>query len=254
MDREDDTDLNDLLGPTPTSARQFQALAKTERLGSGRLTNTRRNSKLSQERMLSVLNQISKMPVAGTAALASGIHPQTVQLWLAKSKLGLPGDQFDVVLNPDEEYEEDRVTKRFHEAYDIYLQLGLDVVESAMIQRAIGYEEVLTYQGRVIYKKDPELIELGLPDYMCTLKDAKGRPVPETIWKQDPDLMMFIMKARRANIYGNKQSLDLNVKGGVLVVGAKAITGATLNDEERSFRENAIDVEFEEVEDDRSGQ
>jgi len=252
MDREDndemkrlpppavEDDLDDLLGPTPLTARQLQQMAKKETLGPGRVKGDKR----TPERMARIIDQLAKMPVVGDACKMAGIHRETLKLWLIKSKTGIPGDGFDLPLDPNDP---SVGTIRLHEAYDAAMEDGLDLLERAAIQKALGQLEPLTYQGRVIYQLDPRLMGLGLPENECWLLDDKGRPVPESVMKQDPDLMQFILKARRKGVYGNKTEVDVTHRGGVLVVGAKAVTGQSLNEEEAQFRINAVDVEFEEV-------
>jgi hypothetical protein len=236
----EDPDLEDILGPKPSDTATIKALVAKERLGPGRV----KGDKFSQERMRRVLKSLAAMPVVGDACNMAGIHRHTLGQWIVKSRIGVPGDVYDINL-----IEDDPETKvRFHEAYDYAMDDGIDNLERAMMQRALGYLEPLTFQGRVIYKIDPRLVGLGLPDVETYLLDENGKPVPETLFKQDPDLMMFIMKCRRKSVYGNKTEVDVNHRGGVLVVAQKAISGKSLNDEEADFRKQAVDVEFEEVE------
>jgi len=251
LPNEDDIDLLELLGPPPSRIIQAASrekalgpsrlLAPTNGMGSGRVPG----GKCSPERMQGILTFMELMPIPAKACRFSNIHPATLQLWLKKSERGQPGDIFDLVVNPDDGPEE-RITKRFHELYDLALETGIDNVEEAAMKRAIGYEEVLTYQGHVMYKLDPVLIDLGYSGSDAWAKDSRGRPIPETVLKQDPDLIQFILKNRRAKIYGTKAQVDVNVRGGVLVVAAKAATGQELNAEEAQYREAPIEVTFEE--------
>lgn len=233
----EDPDLEDILGPPPSTTADIKALVQQERLGPGRV----KGDKFSQDRMFRVLKSLATMPVVGDACTMAGIHRHTLGQWIVKSRIGIPGDMYDLKMGDD--------TIRFHEAYDYAMEDGLDSVERAMMQRALGYLEPLTFQGRVIYKIDPRLVGLGLPDMETYLLDENGKPVPETVMKQDPDLMQFIMRCRRKGVYGNKTEVDVNHRGGVLVVGAKAVDGKLLNVEEVEFRKNAVEVEFEEVDD-----
>lgn len=242
--------LQELLGPPPSRLLKNEAgkralgasrlTAPTLGMGPGRVPG----GKCSPARMQNILDFIEAMPIVKKACRFANIHPATLQLWLKKSERGQPGDIFDLVINPDDEPEE-QITKRFHELYDTALETGIDDVEEAAIKRAVGYEEVLTYQGHVMYRLDPVLIDLGYTGSDAWLKDSRGRPVPETVIKQDPELIQFILKNRRSKIYGNKQQLDVSVRGGVLVVAAKALTGAAMNEEEEKYRASPIDVTFE---------
>jgi hypothetical protein len=247
----EDPDLADLLGPPPSRALQKES--RKQALGPSRLTATAigmgsgrvPGGKCSPERMRRILSFMEDMPIVAKACRFVNIHPATLQLWLTKSERGQPGDIFDIVINPDDP-EEERIVKRFHELYDFSLESGVDNVEEAAMKRAIGYEEVLTYQGHVMYRLDPVLVDLGYTGSDAWLKDPRtGRPVPEVVLKQDPDLIQFILKNRRAKIYGNKQQIDVSVRGGVLVVAAKALTGEELNAEETRYKETPMEVTFD---------
>jgi hypothetical protein len=250
----EDPDLLDLLGPPPSRAIQAASRkratgvsrinAATTGMGSGRVPG----GKCTPKRMQSILESISRLPVVTKACRFANIHPATLQLWLEKSSRGGPGDVFDLVINPDDPPEE-QIRKRFHELYDIALETGVDAVDEAAITRATGYEEVLTYQGHVQYKFDPVLIDLGYTGSDAWAKDSRGRPIPETVLKQDTDLIQFILKNRRSKIYGTKAQVDVNVRGGVLVVAAKAATGNDLVKESQDYLKDVIDVQFDEVDD-----
>jgi hypothetical protein len=69
----------------------------------------------------------------------------------------------------------------------------------------------------------------------------------------DPDLAMFILKSRKPQVYGAKASVDVNVKGGVLVVGMRAATSEALNELEDKYRkEGRPAVTFEEGDNDEA--
>jgi hypothetical protein len=196
------------------------------------------------------------MPVGADVARRMGISYTTLKYWLQKSFEGAPGDGFDVVMGDDDENGTDDNTVRYHDAWDIAMMAGVEAVEAATIKRATGYEEVLTYQGRVSYRYDPDKvadsIALGIPEFVPQnyLLDKYGAPVPETVFKQDPDLAMFILKSRKPQVYGAKASVDVNVKGGVLVVGVRAATSEVLNEIEEKYRkEGRPAVSFIEGED-----
>lgn len=256
----DDSDLDDLLGPSepkPRTSREWQALARKERYSINRITDGPTSNKTrgrplapkcTQERMLAIVRQISKIPCAKDACEMNGVTTAGVRLWLTKSRLGAKGDGFDIVMNPEDD-PDDQFTMRFHEAYDAALMDGADSILSVTIKRAMGYLEPLTYQGRVIYKLDPDAIRLGItegPD--AYLYDENGKPIPESVEKQDPDLMQFLLKGLKPEVFGNKTKVTLDGKvSGVLVVAQKAINGHVMLDEEAEYKKGAIDVEFEEV-------
>lgn len=236
-------DLSDILGPEPaasppplTPGRALQRLSRARGI---------RPRKLSNDRMIRVLTAITQMPVTTDACWRAGISTSTLKYWLTKSVSGGGGDGFDVVFDentPDE-------TVRFHEAWDDAMAIGLSLVERALHERALGYREVLTYQGRVVYKHDPELVALFGYECMQTyLRDPiTNEPVPEAVIKQDPDLLQFIVKTRLSETYGTKATLDINHRGGVLVVAAVAKTSEALASVAQDYKADAVDVEFSEV-------
>lgn len=252
MSRAEDDDL-DFLGPAPPppkrTSREWQALARKEPFGMTRITSgpgrPPGGQKRTPELMLDLVQRIAKLPVVKDAALGCGITTHAIKLWLTKSRLGQPGDGFDLVMNPDDD-PEDRITVRFHEAYDQALKDGAQEVYRAALTRALGYREPLTFQGRVIYKQDPDKLRLGMEGMDAYLLDDDGRPVPESVEKQDPDLMQFLLKGLMPDTFGNKTKIEMEGKiSGVLVVAQKALTGAELGDEEKLYQKQTMQVEFE---------
>lgn len=263
MGRADDNDL-DFLGPEPVqperSAREWQTLARQENYGLTRITTgptvpsvlgrPKGGQKRTPGKMIGICECIARIPVAKDACAANGITTHTLKLWLTKSRLGNPGDGFDLVLNPDDAPEDQQVI-RFHEMYDESLKEGAQEMFRATWQRAIGYQEPLTYQGRVIYKLDPQKLKDGKEGMDAYLLDDDGRPVPESVEKQDPDLMQFMLKGLMPETFGNKTKIELEGKiSGVLVVAQKATDGKLLLDEEKVFKEQSVDIEFEDDDDD----
>lgn len=242
----EDEDLSDLLGPEPTPAPEplpgGRALLKRSRsYDVQRAVNG--GKKFTQERLKRLIAACTEMPVANSACLRANIHMTTLKYWLQKSSEGAPGDGFDVVYGKGEE----QVSIRFHEAWDAAMTSGVEAVEAATIKRAKGYREVLTFQGRVKYQEDPVKLALGLTGAEAYLLDEFDAPIPETVEKMDPDLAMFILKARKPEVYGTKQQIDVNHRGGVLVVGMTAKTPQDLNVLEAEYRrEGRPPVTFEE--------
>lgn len=237
-------ELDDLLGPEideqppenlvddapksrPMGAASRELLARSRNI----VLIPRKNT---PERLKQIIQFATEMPVANSICMRANISTTTLKFWLQKSKEGAPGDGFDLL--PEEDSNDEDIPIRFHEAFENAVESGLQLVENAAFRRAIGYREELTYQGRVIYKLDPRLQTLGYEGVDAYLLDRNGAPVPETVFKQDPDLMMFIMERRMKDKYGKNASVDVNVKGGVLVVGMKAETPGELNEIENRFR------------------
>jgi len=260
-----DAELDEMLGPDPVAEPEENlvdgavpikpSLALLERSRSYPVNRAARKN--TPERLNRALSYATEMPVGADVARRLGISYTTLKYWLQKSFEGAPGDGFDIVMGEDDENGTDDNTVRFHEAWDIAMEAGVQKVEAATIKRATGYDETLTYQGRVQYRYDPKKLadarDLGLPELVPDnyLTDEFGAPVPETVYKMDPDLAMFILKTRMSKTYGNKASVDVNVRGGVLVVPMRTIAATDLNEIESNYRKTGRPtVTFEEGGDD----
>ena len=200
----------------------------------------RRNS---PERMTALLNHLIKFPHVTNAARFVGIEYSTLRNWLAKSQKGQPGDGFDL------EYGEEK--KRFHLHFEDAREVAVQMVEDEYFRRAIeGYYEILSDKGRVIYQRDPELEALGYEGPAAYLLDeTTGRPIPERIHHQDPEVMLAVLRQWRRDKWGQHANIDHKVHGGVLVVHARAVDSLAHEAEEKSLLNSPIDVEFREVED-----
>jgi hypothetical protein len=160
--------------------------------------------------MRTVLNSLNKHPVEYDAALAAGIHPKTLAYWIRRSKAG--DDGYDVKW--------EGITQRFHEHCESAIDEAHQTLEDEYLRRAIhGYEKVLTRRGRVVYKIDPELVGRGLQGTDAYLRDENGKPVPETIHKEDTKAQLYILKRRRPTTWGKRPKIDAPREGGVLVIG-----------------------------------
>jgi len=263
--RGDDIDLEEMLGPSPAVEAEenlvdaapvdYPSTALMKRSRSYPIN--RAAKKNTQERLKRALNYVAEMPVTADVARRMGLSNATLKYWLQRSFEGAPGDGFDIAMGDDDENGTEDNTIRFHEAWDLAMLSGVERVEAAAIKRATGYDETLTYRGQVQYRYDPvkmaESRLLGIPELVPEnyLLDEFGAPVPETVLKMDPDLAMFILKARKPQTYGAKASVDINVKGGVLVVPMRAVDAAELNEIEDRYRKNGRpSVTFEEGDED----
>lgn len=260
-----DAELDEMLGPDPAAEPEENLVDEAPLDTSGKAVLARSRSypvqraakKNTPERLARALAYAEEMPVGADVARRLGISYTTLKYWLQKSFEGAEGDGFDIVMGDNDENGTDNNSVRFHEAWDISMMAGVERVEAATIKRATGYDETLTYQGRVQYKYDPvkvaDAVELGLPEYVPAnyLLDADGAPIPETVYKMDPDLAMFILKTRKSQTYGPKSTVDVNVKGGVLVVPMRTIAAEDLNAiEDRYRKQGRPSVTFEEGDED----
>jgi hypothetical protein len=154
----------------------------------------------------------------------AGLSTITLRKYLKDSADGKPGDGFDMEI--------EGIKLRFHDWFYAAMNDGVDKVEAAAFQLAYGEKhEILTHHGRVQYKLDPMLVALGFGDgpEAYLLDPITGQPIPETVPLQDPDMLRFILKARRGDVYGDKSRVDHTVRGGVLVVGVTAKTSGDLD-------------------------
>lgn len=208
--------------------------------------------KNTPERLVAILKYATEMPVVVDICRRSGISRTSLEYWLAKSEKGTPGDGFDVVTGDFEDDDVTPIKTRFHLAYYSAFKDGMDIVEREAHLVARGEkQEVLTYKGRVQYKVDPLAFRLGLvpgdPGYY--LEDEDGKPIPETIAMQDMDMIRFMLKSHRREVYGDHSKVDVNLRGGVVIVEA---TKQTPEEFEKKFggKQDIQDVTFEEVETD----
>jgi len=273
-----DEDILDLLGPEPEAieiepidalvdaiprskpaGRPTQELLARSASYSVKAKVPRKNT---PERLNRLLSYIAEMPVAADATRRVGINMRTLQYWLQKSLEGRPGDGFDIEMGENDETDNPDNTVRFHLAWESAMEVGVGKVEEATHRRATGFWEPLTYQGKVQYQMDWDKVAAAqlmfvegdrdpLTDPANYLLDEYGAPVPERVWKMDPDLAMFILKTRKPQIYGAKAQIDVNVKGGVLVIPMRAVTSEALNEIEAEYRrEGAPEVTFEDAPED----
>lgn len=196
--------------------------------------------KNSPERMTVLLKKMMECTGVVNACLFSGITYPTLRYWMKKSSEGRIGDGFDLTFGEE--------TKRFHEHFEDAKETMIQVVEDAYEERALrGYYETLHHQGRVAYQYDQDLIDLGLTGPEAYLRDENGKPVPERIHHQDPEVMLAVLKAWRRDRYGQHDRLDITHRGGVMVVTAPALSSADLEEREKRMAARPIDVEFREV-------
>jgi hypothetical protein len=166
--------------------------------------------KLSPKIMRIVLNILRERPIHYLAALAAGIHPKTLAYWIRRSEAGDNG--YDVKWQG--------ITQRFHEHCESAIWEAEQKNEDEWLQRALhGYEKVLTHRGRVMYKIDQDLVGLGLQGPDAYLRDENGKPVPETVHKEDTKARLRVLKRFRPNTWAKRPKIDAPREGGVIVIG-----------------------------------
>jgi hypothetical protein len=157
------------------------------------------------------LDSLAEDAVLIHATNKADIHRRTPEYWLKCSAAGHDG--YDV--------EWRGVTMKFHEHYISAMDEGGDVEEVAF-RLATGYDEILTYKGRVSYKIDLVRWSLGHRGPDAYLKDENGDPVPETVRKFDPKMIRWLLA--RLDKYGKRPKTDVTHKSGVLVIGVPSKT------------------------------
>ena len=226
--------------PTPNGRELFRNRATYIKESSG--GGVLKARKYSPERLTKFLNRLMKYPRVIDACEFSGFSYSTLRYYLAKSETGKPGDGFDLAYGEE--------TKRFHLHYADAIQAGIQMVEDEYKWRALkGYYEVLSDKGRVIYQVDPELAGLGLTGPDSYLLDEDGKPIPERIHHQDPEVMLAVLRAWRRDQYGRHENVDVTMRGGVMVVGVRATTNKQIEEIEKLSLDAPLDVEFREIED-----
>lgn len=196
--------------------------------------------KNSPERMNLFLRKLMEFPNVTKACAMAGFTYPTLRYWLKKSATGRAGDGFDLEFGEE--------TKRFHEHFEDARDAAVQMVEDAYVERAMhGYYETLHHQGRVAYQYDQELLDLGLTGPDAYLRDKDGKPIPERIQHQDPEVMLAVLKAWRRDRYGQHDQLDVLHRGGVMVVTAPARTSLELEERAKQLSSEPIDVEFTDV-------
>ncbi len=161
------------------------------------------------ELMLIVLNSLTEVPILWHAANKAGIHRKTLEYWIKRSAAGDAGYNI----------EWQGIEWRFHEHCKSAIEEAYGKLMEIMFQRAVvGYDKVLTYRGRVMYKIDQGLVGLGYQGPDAYLKDENGNPVPETVRKADEKAIWFILERYRPE-WGKHPKIDAPHEGGVLVIG-----------------------------------
>lgn len=213
-------------------------LGKTLQGGAGKSPHR----KSSPDRLRIVLDNMAKLPVKENAAMFAGVHVKTLDYWL---KLSAEGNQ------PHFEIEWRGLKLWFHEHYITACEEGDANLVTAAFQLALGYDEIQSYQGRVIYQVDDFLWDMGLRGRDAYLLDEKGRPIPEVVRKQDPEMIRWLLERRKAKEYGKSQVIDVQHSGGLLVVTMPK-SPHELEEAHGGMRQ-VQDVEFEVIDNESDG-
>ncbi len=113
-----------------------------------------------------------------------------------------------------------KVDKEFAAAYDDAMEHGVDLAEQEAFKRAVtGFDEPLTYQGRVVYHIEHYDVSTGevlddgeqikAEDQLRRIRwryklDAAGQRMPVTVKKHSDSLLITILKGRRKSVYADR--------------------------------------------------
>ncbi len=165
--------------------------------------------KLSPKIMRIVLNSLRKYPFLWYAASKAGIHRKTLEYWLKRSAAGDAG--YDLKW--------EGLERRFHEHCESAIAEARQILDDELLQRALGYDKVLTRRGHVMYKIDQDLAGRGFQGPDAYLKDENGNAVPETVRKVDTKAQQSILKRFRPDRWGGQPKIEAPREGGVLIIG-----------------------------------
>jgi hypothetical protein len=162
--------------------------------------NTKLRQKLTAERMLIVIEAFRESPIRSRAADKAGIHPKTLAYWLKCSQTGQDG--YDI--------EWEGFQWKFHEACkaasdEPYQMLLDDILDLA--------------RGRVTYKVDQDLVDLGMEGADAYARDDNGDPIEETRARGNVKMLMFYLQTVRPERWAKRRKRRSFRSGGVLVIG-----------------------------------
>ena len=189
--------------------------------------------KRSPERMRIFLDSLAEYPALIYATKKASIHRRTPEYWLKGSEAGHEG--YDLEWRGE--------TAKFHEHYISAMDEGGGHLEEVAFRLATGYDEMLTYKGRVSYKFDPVLWSRGHRGPDAYLKDENGNPVPETVPKCDLKMVRWLLERRLPDKYGKRPKTGVAHKTGVLVIGVPSKTEKL--EKEFGGEQQIQDVEFD---------
>ena len=150
--------------------------------------------------MLLVLDALAEYSFYYYAANKAGIHPKTLAYWIRRSEAG--DDGYDIggkTLRGDFTNSANwRSTRQYQILLDSMFERGF-----------VGYDKVLSYRGRVVYKIDQGLVDLGCQGPDAYLRDENGDPIPETVRKVDMKAMRFWLAWHRPEKWGRQRKIKL---------------------------------------------
>ncbi len=188
-----------------------------------------------------------------------GVTEQSFYYWQTESKKSAErGDSPSVYF-----FEWNGSERWLHEHIRACITVSIEAIEAAARGRALhGTTTTAKFQGKTVYKTNPDLEQLGFTGPDAYYRDANGQPIAEEVWSPpSTDLVLAVLAAHSKRYRKQSQvSIDMQarVSGGVMVVGGskpiqQAITqAAVLPALEVLDDEQPAEAEFNEVIDDEN--
>jgi hypothetical protein len=213
-------------------------------------------AKHTPETLAAICDRLVAHPYLKPAARSIGIDLSTLFAWLEKSRADPASLSFVW----------SEVEAPFHQHVAAAMRMSVLLIESNARELALnGFDEVVTFQGRVQYELDPRYI--GMDDgSMATLgfdkpsvefhrykRDADGNAIPLKVRRKPSDaLVTTVLRAHFRKLYGEHKSVS--VGGGVLVVGAaQALAAPKTIDHKPGDYVDMLPIEASEEEDAKRG-
>lgn len=185
-------------------------------------------SKHTPETLAAICDRLVVHPYLKPAARSVGIDPSTLFAWLEKSRADPSSLSFVW----------SEVQAPFHQHVAAAMRMSVLLIESNARELALnGFDEVVTFQGRVQYEFDPRyigvdddtMVTLGLDkpsvEYHRYKRDMDGNAVPLKVKRKPSDaLVTTVLRAHFRKLYGEHKSVSIG--GGVLVIGARHVPTA----------------------------
>lgn len=156
------------------------------------------------------------------------LAPRGVFQWLAESKRAAAAGEVDSMfffkIDPDDA---DETPVWFHDAAWECVTASVEEIESAARVRARdGVWEDAKFQGRTVYKIDPDLEELGFEGAAAYMRDANNKPIPERVHQAPSNELVLGILASYSRRYRKTQAGGTTVNvgagaGGVITVGVR---------------------------------
>jgi transposase-like protein len=185
--------------------------------------------KKGPELFIEICDQLVGNPSLTNACRAVGIAPSTLFRWIADCAERPHLYEFEFA---------DFGTVTLAQAIKLTRRMAVALINSEIHRRALlGNDEVVVFQGRLQYRDNPkfvgwtdeEMSALGFSPADRILRDKNGNPVPLTVTRPPSDaLSLAVMKAMGGPEWADRRSVDVNVGGGVMVLGRKQPTPAAV--------------------------